>query len=79
MFQTLLIGSGEVARVIDDPRVMAVTLTGSEPAGVQVAAQAGRRLKKTVLELGGSDPFIVMPSADLQRGRRNRSEGAHGE
>ena len=66
VFQTLLIGSGDVARVIDDHRVMAVTLTGSEPAGMQVAAQAGKQLKKTVLELGGSDPFVVMPSADLQ-------------
>jgi succinate-semialdehyde dehydrogenase/glutarate-semialdehyde dehydrogenase len=64
-FQTLLIGSGQVPRLIDDPRVMAVTLTGSEPAGRQVAAQAGGRIKKTVLELGGSDPFIVMSSADL--------------
>jgi succinate-semialdehyde dehydrogenase/glutarate-semialdehyde dehydrogenase len=64
-FQTLLIGSGQVVRLIDDPRVAAVTLTGSEPAGMQVAGQAGQRLKKTVLELGGSDPFIVMPSADL--------------
>ncbi len=64
-FQTLLIGSGQVPRVIEDPRVMAVTLTGSEPAGMQVAAEAGRRIKKTVLELGGSDPFIVMPSADM--------------
>jgi len=66
-FQTLLITSGQVPRVIDDPRVMAVTLTGSEPAGSQVAAQAGKRIKKTVLELGGSDPFIVMASADLDR------------
>src|SRR5437016_1335041 len=64
-FQTLLIGSQQVPRVIDDPRVMGVTLTGSEPAGMQVASQAGKRIKKTVLELGGSDPFIVMPSADM--------------
>src|SRR5205085_5304088 len=64
-FQTLLIGSDKVARVLDDPRVVAATLTGSEPAGSRVAEQAGKRIKKTVLELGGSDPFIVMPSADL--------------
>src|ERR1044071_3575264 len=64
-FQTLLVGSDKVARVLDDPRVMAATLTGSEPAGSRVAEQAGKRIKKTVLELGGSDPFIVMPSADL--------------
>ena len=70
VFQTLLIGAAQVARVIDDPRVKGVSLTGSEPAGAQVAAQAGRQIKKTVLELGGSDPFIVMPSADLDRAVR---------
>jgi succinate-semialdehyde dehydrogenase/glutarate-semialdehyde dehydrogenase len=65
-FQTLLVGAGEVARVIADPRVAAVTLTGSDAAGSSVAAEAGRHLKKTVLELGGSDPFIVTASADLE-------------
>ncbi len=65
-FQTLLIGSKQVQAVIDDPRVKAVTLTGSGPAGSQVAGEAGENIKKTVLELGGSDPFIVMPSADLE-------------
>jgi succinate-semialdehyde dehydrogenase/glutarate-semialdehyde dehydrogenase len=66
-FETLLIGSGAVERVITDPRVKAVTLTGSEAAGRSVAAIAGREIKKTVLELGGSDPFVVMPSADIDR------------
>lgn len=66
-FSTLLIGSREVAAVLQDRRVKAVTLTGSEPAGREVAANAGGQIKKAVLELGGSDPFIVMPSADLEK------------
>jgi succinate-semialdehyde dehydrogenase/glutarate-semialdehyde dehydrogenase len=74
VFQALLIGSSQVARVIDDPRVKAVSLTGSEPAGAEVASRAGRQLKKTVLELGGSDPFVVMPSADLDRAIRTAVE-----
>jgi succinate-semialdehyde dehydrogenase / glutarate-semialdehyde dehydrogenase len=65
-FQTLLIGSGKVQAVIDDAKVRGVTLTGSEGAGRQVGSEAGENIKKTVLELGGSDPFIVMPSADLE-------------
>src|SRR6266567_6143889 len=65
-FQTLLIGSDRVQQLIEDSRVRAVTLTGSEPAGRQVAGVAGKLIKKSVLELGGSDPFIVMPSADLK-------------
>jgi succinate-semialdehyde dehydrogenase / glutarate-semialdehyde dehydrogenase len=65
VFQTLLIGSGAVERIIADPRVAGVTLTGSDRAGALVAAAAGKALKKTVLELGGSDPFIVLADADL--------------
>jgi len=65
-FRALLIGSAEVAAVIEDRRVKAVTLTGSEPAGRSVASTAGSQIKKAVLELGGSDPFLVMPSADLE-------------
>jgi succinate-semialdehyde dehydrogenase/glutarate-semialdehyde dehydrogenase len=64
-FQTLLIDSNQVKRVLEDPRIKAATLTGSEPAGSDVASIAGKNIKKTVLELGGSDPFIVMPTADL--------------
>ena len=65
IFQTLLVGSAEVPKLIEHPLVAAVTLTGSEEAGKQVAACAGRSLKKTVLELGGSDPFIVFEDADI--------------
>jgi succinate-semialdehyde dehydrogenase/glutarate-semialdehyde dehydrogenase len=65
-FQTLLIGSDLVRTVLEDARVAAATLTGSDPAGRSVAGIAGKQIKKTVLELGGSDPFIVMPSADLE-------------
>ena len=64
-FQALLIGSSMVEAIVRDPRVVAATLTGSEPAGRAVAAVAGDEVKHTVLELGGSDPFIVMPSADV--------------
>ncbi|MFJ4276451.1 NADP-dependent succinic semialdehyde dehydrogenase [Streptomyces massasporeus] len=66
-FQTLLIGSGAVDEILRDERVKAATLTGSEPAGRAVASTAGEMIKKTVLELGGSDPFVVMPSADIDR------------
>jgi succinate-semialdehyde dehydrogenase / glutarate-semialdehyde dehydrogenase len=66
-FQTLLIGASQVDAVLSDPRVAAATLTGSEGAGVQVGVSAAKHIKKVVLELGGSDPFIVMPSANLDQ------------
>ncbi|MCY7286573.1 MAG: NAD-dependent succinate-semialdehyde dehydrogenase [Cyanobacteria bacterium CAN_BIN43] len=65
-FQALLVGADQVANILADERVKAATLTGSEPAGASLASAAGKLIKKTVLELGGSDPFVVMESADLE-------------
>ncbi|MFE9253263.1 NADP-dependent succinic semialdehyde dehydrogenase [Streptomyces sp. NPDC007088] len=69
-FQTLLVSSGSIEAILRDERVVAATLTGSEPAGRSVASIAGDEIKKTVLELGGSDPYVVMPSADVVRAAR---------
>ena len=73
-FRAVVLRNEAVAPLIADPRVRAVTLTGSDRAGSQVAEQAGRHLKKTVLELGGSDPFIVLEDADLERAARTAAE-----
>jgi succinate-semialdehyde dehydrogenase / glutarate-semialdehyde dehydrogenase len=74
LFRTVLVGSGKVAGIIADPRIRAATLTGSESAGSKVAEQAGREIKKTVLELGGSDPFIVLEDADVQKAAKTAAD-----
>src|SRR3546814_6011264 len=66
VFTNIFASHDQIARLIDDPRVVGVTVTGSERAGAAVAERAGRNLKKTVMELGGSDPFIVLPDAPLE-------------
>ena len=71
LFQTLLVGSPQVERIIENPRIQAVTLTGSTPAGSAVASKAGAVLKKTVLELGGSDPYLVLDDAEMETTAEN--------
>src|SRR3546814_16271331 len=68
VFTNIFASHDQIARLIDDPRVVGVTVTGSERAGAAAAERAGRNLKKTVMELGGSDPFIVLPDAPLEAG-----------
>ncbi|HET8529667.1 MAG TPA: aldehyde dehydrogenase family protein, partial [Methylomirabilota bacterium] len=75
LFRTVLADAGVVKGLIADPRIAAVTLTGSERAGQAVAQQAGHEIKKTVLELGGSDPFIVLADADIEAAARAGAEG----
>jgi succinate-semialdehyde dehydrogenase/glutarate-semialdehyde dehydrogenase len=74
LFRTILAGSDKIPAIIADPRIQAVTLTGSDVAGSKVAEQAGRHLKKTVLELGGSDPFIVLEDADVETAAKAAAE-----
>jgi succinate-semialdehyde dehydrogenase/glutarate-semialdehyde dehydrogenase len=74
VFQSVLVGNAAVAGMISDPRVAAVTLTGSEQAGMKVGEQAGHNLKKSVLELGGSDPFIVLEDADIDKAARTAAD-----
>jgi len=74
LFRAVLVGSGKVAGIIADPRIRAATLTGSDSAGSKVAEQAGREIKKTVLELGGSDPFIVLEDADVQKAAKTAAD-----
>ena len=74
LFATVLVGSAAVPELIDDPRIVAVTLTGSDHAGSQVAERAGHRIKKTVLELGGSDPYIVLDDADVAAAARTAAD-----
>ncbi len=78
-FRTLLVGSDRVAQIIADPRIAAVTLTGSDGAGVSVGRAAGEQIKKTVLELGGSDPFVVLAQRRPRGGRDDGRQGAHHE
>jgi succinate-semialdehyde dehydrogenase/glutarate-semialdehyde dehydrogenase len=75
VFRTVMVGAGKVSRLISNPRVRAVTLTGSESAGRRVAEQAGREIKKTVLELGGSDPFIVLDDVQIKRVAKAAADG----